>query len=65
MIPVSTFRHLEFGKNYGVTIQEGPLTGLLSRAVGVINEQGKIVYTEQVAELSAEPNFVNALAAAK
>jgi len=55
--PVSVFRNPEFGKQYGVTIIDGPLTGLLSRAVVVIDEQEKIIYTEQVKELSNEPNY--------
>ena len=57
---VSAFRHLEFGKKYGVTITEGPLSGLLSRAIVVIDEHGKVKYTEQVSELSAEPNYQTA-----
>ncbi|MCF7864238.1 MAG: redoxin family protein, partial [Kiritimatiellales bacterium] len=61
--PVSIFRNPEFGKNYGVTIADGPLAGLLSRAVVVIDESGKVVYTEQVPEITQEPNYDAALAA--
>ena len=61
VIPASTFRHPDFGKKYGVTISEGPLAGLLSRAVVVLDEKGKVIYTEQVSELSAEPNYDAAL----
>lgn len=63
VVPVSIFRNPEFGKNYGVTIADGPLAGLLSRAVVVIDESGKVVYTEQVPEITQEPNYDAALAA--
>jgi|SRR5579885_365466 thiol peroxidase len=55
--PVSVFRHPEFGEQYGVMIIDGPLTGVLARAVIIIDEHGKIVYTEQVQELSNEPDY--------
>ncbi|MBU2425408.1 MAG: thiol peroxidase, partial [Gammaproteobacteria bacterium] len=45
----SSFRST-FGQDYGVVFATGPLTGLLSRAVVVLDEQGKVIYTEQVAE---------------
>jgi thiol peroxidase len=63
VVPVSTFRNPEFGENYGVTISDGPLAGLLSRAIVVIDESGKVVYTEQVPEITQEPNYEAALAA--
>lgn len=63
VVTVSTFRNPEFGKNYGVTIADGPLSGLLSRAVVVIDESGKVVYTEQVPEITQEPDYDAALAA--
>src|SRR3990167_8019303 len=46
VLPLSTFRHPEFGQSYGVLITDGPLMGLLARAIVVINEQAKIMYTE-------------------
>lgn len=55
--PVSVFRHPEFGETYGVMIIDGPLTGVLSRAVVVIDESGKVIYTEQVKELANEPDY--------
>lgn len=55
--PVSVFRHTQFGEDYGVTITNGPLAGLLSRAVIVLNESGTIVYIEQVPEITDEPNY--------
>jgi thioredoxin-dependent peroxiredoxin len=57
----SSFRG-DFGKDYGVAFNTGPLTGLLSRSVVVINEVGEVVYTEQVAETTEEPNYQAAMA---
>lgn len=62
VITGSTFRS-SFGQDYGVTFATGPLAGLLSRAVVVIDETGKVVYTQQVAETADEPNYDTALAA--
>ncbi len=61
VIPVSELRKRKFGEDYGVRIIDGPLTGLFSRAVVVINEQGKVIYTEQVPEIAQEPNYEAAL----
>ncbi|WP_288132685.1 thiol peroxidase [Microbulbifer sp.] len=58
----SVFRS-DFGSDYGVTFKSGPLTGLLSRAVVVIDANGKVAYTEQVAEITEEPDYEAALAA--
>lgn len=62
---LSDFRSGKFGKKYGVTIKTGPLKGLHSRAVVVIDEKGKVTYTEQVPEITQEPNYEAALAALK
>jgi thiol peroxidase len=59
--PLSVFRS-SFGSDYGVTITDGPLEGLLSRAVVVINAAGNVVYTEQVPEIAQEPDYDAALA---
>lgn len=64
VVTASAFRSA-FGDHYGVTIAEGPLAGLLSRAVVVINEGGKVIYTEQVPEIAQEPDYTAALAALK
>ncbi|MBT8041773.1 MAG: thiol peroxidase [Pontiella sp.] len=61
VVPASVFRNPEFGSSYGVTIADGPLAGLLSRAVVVIDESGKVVYTEQVPEITQEPDYEAAL----
>ena len=61
---LSDFRG-SFGTDYGVTLADSGMKGLLSRAVVVANEEGKIVYTEQVPEIAQEPNYEAALAALK
>lgn len=58
----SSFRS-EFGGDYGVTFRNGPLAGLLSRAVVIIDTQGRVCYTEQVAETANEPDYDKALQA--
>ena len=63
VIPVSELRERAFGEAYGVRIIDGALKGLLSRAVVVIDENGKVVYTEQVPEIAQEPDYVAALKA--
>lgn len=63
VIPLSTFRSLDFGTNYGVVITTGPLSGLLSRAIVVVGPDGKVTYTEQVPEIAQEPDYAQALAA--
>ena len=55
----------EFGKNYQLTIADGPLEGLHSRAIVIIDENGKVIYTEQVSEIVDEPNYASALNAVK
>lgn len=57
VLPVSVFRHPTFGEDYGVTIIDPPLYGLLSRAVIILNRHGKIIYTEQVKNISNEPDY--------
>ncbi|AXK45641.1 thiol peroxidase [Brachybacterium saurashtrense] len=52
----SAFRS-SFGEDFGVTMADGPLAGLLSRAVVITDADGSVVYTEQVAEVSEEPDY--------
>lgn len=63
VVTASDFRDGGFGTAYGLNFTDGPLTGLHSRAVVVLDEEGTVVYTEQVAEIKDEPNYDNALAA--
>ncbi len=65
VVTLSDYIKGNFGKRYGVTIETGPMKGLLSRAVVVIDEEGKVVYTEQVGETVDEPNYEAALEALK
>ncbi len=62
-VSLSDFRHHSFAKAYGVTMSEGPLAGLLSRAVVVVNPEGKVTYTEQVPEITQEPDYDAAIKA--
>jgi thiol peroxidase len=59
---MSDFESGKFGKDYGLEITDGPLKGLHSRAVVVVDASGKVIYTEQVSEIADEPNYENALA---
>ncbi|NTU68473.1 MAG: thiol peroxidase [Chlorobiaceae bacterium] len=63
VVSLSTFRSPEFAAAYGVGIVDGPLTGLLSRAVVVADASGKVLYAEQVPEIVQEPDYAKALAA--
>jgi len=65
VITLSDYINGKFGKRYGVTIKNGPMKGLLSRAIIVVNEEGIVTYTEQVPETAQEPNYEAALAALK
>lgn len=57
VIPVSTFREDSFESSYGVMMIDGPLKGLLSRAVVVLDENGNVLHTEQVDDITHEPNY--------
>jgi thiol peroxidase len=62
---LSTLRGREFMKDYGVEIASGPLVGLCSRAVVVLDENDKVLHAELVSETSNEPDYAAALAALK
>ncbi len=59
----SSFRD-SFGDDYGVSLADGPMAGLLARAIVVIGTDGNVAYTELVPEIAQEPNYDAALAAA-
>ena len=61
VISLSVFRSPEFGHEYGVTITTGPLKGLLSRAIVIIDADGIVRYTQQVTEIVEEPDYSAAL----
>ncbi len=61
---LSDFRG-SFGEDFGLTIVDGPLKGLHSRAVVVADENNNVLYAEQVPEIAQEPNYEAALAVLK
>jgi thiol peroxidase len=63
VVNLSDFQEGSFGKTNGLEILDGPLAGLHSRAIIVVDANGKITYAEQVLEIADEPNYEAALAA--
>jgi len=63
VISLSGFRNRDFGKSYGVDIIDGLFEGLYARSILVIDEKGKVVYTQLVQEIATEPDYDSALAA--
>ena len=61
-VNVSAFRS-SFGRDYGVELTNTPLQGLLARTVLVLDENNRVVYQEQVSEITQEPNYERALEA--
>lgn len=64
VVPLSLFRSHDFLKEYGIQLADGPLKGLMARAVIVIDETGKVCYTQLVSNISNEPDYDAALRAA-
>jgi len=65
VVMLSELRNRDFGKAYGVEIIDGPMAGLLSRAIVVLSADDKVLYTQQVPEIAQEPDYTSALSAAK
>jgi thiol peroxidase len=63
VINLSMMRSRNFGKDYGVLIEDGPLAGITARAVVVLDADNKVVYTQLVPEITEEPDYDAALAA--
>ena len=63
VITLSGFRDSSFGRAYGIDIIDGLFEGLYARCVVVINEEGRVVYSELVPEIATEPDYDSALAA--
>jgi thioredoxin-dependent peroxiredoxin len=61
VVALSAFRS-DFAEKFGLKILDGGMAGLCSRAVIVLDEGGKVLYTEQVPEITQEPNYDAALA---
>lgn len=62
VITLSDFATGDFGKNYGLELVDGPMKGLHSRAIVVLNENHEVLHTELVSEIANEPNYDAALA---
>lgn len=62
VINLSDFKDGSFGKTNGLDIVDGPLAGLNSRAIIVLDANGTVIYTQQVPEIVDEPNYEAALA---
>jgi thiol peroxidase len=60
VVGLSAIRHAGFGENYGVLIVEGPMAGMFSRAVVVLDENNTVVYREQIPDIGDEPNYIAA-----
>lgn len=65
VVSLSTFRSKNFGRDYGVGIMEGPLAGLVTRAVVVIDADDRVIYTQMVPETGNEPDYDGALTAVR
>ncbi|MCK9193686.1 MAG: thiol peroxidase, partial [Nevskia sp.] len=63
VVTLSLMRGRNFSKDYGLLIENGPLSGLTARAVIVLSADNKVLYTELVPEIGSEPNYDAALAA--
>jgi thiol peroxidase len=63
VVTLSMMRDRNFAKDYGVLITDGPLAGICSRAVVVLDADNKVVYTQLVPEITQEPDYDSALAA--
>jgi thioredoxin-dependent peroxiredoxin len=65
IITLSMMRSQQFGLDYGVLMTTGPLAGICARAVVVLDDQDRVVYTQLVPELGREPDYEKVLAAAR
>jgi thiol peroxidase len=63
VVPLSMMRSRNFAKDYGVLLEDGPLAGLTSRAVVVLDANDKVLYTQLVPEIADEPDYDAALKA--
>jgi thiol peroxidase len=61
VLTLSMMRNKDFGKAYGILIEDGPLAGILARSVTVLDEKDHVLYTELVSEITQEPNYHKAL----
>jgi thiol peroxidase len=57
VVGLSAIRHAGFGENYGVQIVDGPLAGMFSRAVVVLDENNTVVHQEHIEDITTEPDY--------
>lgn len=65
VITLSGFRDTAFGNSYGIILTDGPMAGLYARCIVVLDEKGKVIYTELVPEITQEPDYESAIAVLK
>lgn len=65
VVPASDFRNKGFARSYGVGMEDGPLAGLLARAVVVIDRRGRVAYAQLVEEITEEPDYESAAEAVR
>ncbi len=65
LVVASAFRAGDFVKNYGLEMVDGPLAGLLARAVIVVDENGKVIFSDLVEEVTDEPDYKAAISVLK
>ncbi len=63
VLPLSMMRSRQFSRDYGVLLEEGPLAGIMTRSVIVLDESNKVLYTELVEDIANEPDYDSAFAA--
>ena len=61
VVILSMMRDKEFGKAWGLMMQDGPLAGILARSVWVLDESDKVMYCELVKEITTEPDYLKAM----
>ena len=65
LVVASAFRSKDFVKNYGLEMVDGPLAGLLARAVLVLDEKHEVIFSDLVEEITNEPDYKGALSVLK
>lgn len=63
VVTLSEFRNRDFGQAYGVRFTSGPLAGILSRSLVVLDENNRVLWTQQVPDTTQEPDYAGAFAA--
>ena len=61
VVSLSMMRSRNFAKDYGVLISDGPLAGITARALLVLDENDKVIYSDIISEIANEPDYDSAL----